>query len=123
MVVLSPITKSLLRGMTPATSNTMILGVSSETAALNVPTPLSLRLVTCLISPPRPPVTYLPWPSAPGNAGTSCANVAVTPNKVNADKSNCFFMFSYFYALRINYLMRRALLMFIVSYSLSFFTS
>ena len=73
MVMLSAIFKSDFRAMTPATSKTMIL-LPDLTASLKEPVPLSLRFVTCTILPPLPPVTNLPWPSAPGKAG-ACAMV------------------------------------------------
>ena len=37
-------------------------------AFLKLPAPLSLRFDTNSTSPPRPPVVYLPKPSAPGKA-------------------------------------------------------
>ena len=43
-----------------------------ETASANEPLPDALRFVTMYTSPPRPPVAWDPYPSAPGNAG-SCA--------------------------------------------------
>src|SRR5690606_42095816 len=40
-------------------------------AARALPSPLSLRLVTALTLPPRPPVVHMPPPQAPGHAGTT----------------------------------------------------
>lgn len=78
MVVLASIVISEARGITPATSNTMSFFLFPLTAARKDPSPLSLRLVTWMTSPPLPPVTYLPCPSAPGKAGAkACASVLV----------------------------------------------
>ena len=62
--------RSLLSSMIPATSKTMVLGPDSANAALREPAPLSARVVTWITFPPRPPVVYIPPPSAPGNANT-----------------------------------------------------
>ena len=54
--------------MMPATSNTIVLAPLWFMASLREPVPLSFRLVTCMTLPPRPPVVYIPPPSAPGKA-------------------------------------------------------
>ena len=62
------ILSSLLRSILPAISKTTVLAPLASTAARREPSPESLRFVTCMTLPPRPPVTYIPPPSAPGNA-------------------------------------------------------
>ena len=57
--------------MMPATLKTTMRGPADSQASRNVPGPLSSRLVTTKIFPPRPPKENFPPPSAPGNAGTS----------------------------------------------------
>ena len=53
----------------PATLNTTIRAPPCSQASLNEPGPLSLRFVTVITFPPRPPKLKAPPPSAPGNAG------------------------------------------------------
>ena len=55
--------------MVPETRKTTVLEPSASTAARKLPGPASFRLVTSSTLPPRPPVVYIPKPSAPGNAG------------------------------------------------------
>src|SRR5690606_8097092 len=57
-------TSTLLRWITPATSNTIILP-GLLTASRSEPSPLSSSVVTRYTSPPRPPVAKRPKPSAP----------------------------------------------------------
>jgi hypothetical protein len=54
--------------MMPAARTTM-RGPGASIAARKLPGPLSLRLVTAITLPPRPPVVNMPPPHAPGNAG------------------------------------------------------
>lgn len=56
--------------MIPATRNMTIRGPLASAAALKLPFPLSLRFVTSITRPPRPPVANMPPPQAPGKAGT-----------------------------------------------------
>ena len=44
-------------------------------AARKLPGPLSLRLVTSITRPPRPPVANMPPPQAPGKAGMPSGNL------------------------------------------------
>ena len=62
--------------MVPDTSKTTIRGPSASTAARRLPSPLSLRLVTFITRPPRPPMVYMPCPSAPGKAGIFLADTS-----------------------------------------------
>ena len=56
--------------MVPPTRNTHVLGPLASAHALRLPSPASLRFVTSITRPPRPPTDCAPHPSAPGNAGT-----------------------------------------------------
>ena len=61
--------------MIPDTLNTIIRAPPWSHASRNEPGPLSLRLVTVMTRPPRPPKLYIPPPSAPGKAGIfACGN-------------------------------------------------
>ncbi|MNE71514.1 hypothetical protein D3C80_1673940 [compost metagenome] len=62
------ITSLLFKAIVPEISNTTILGPVASIAALKLPVPASLRLVTLITLPPLPPVVFLPKPSAPGKA-------------------------------------------------------
>ncbi|MNL14813.1 hypothetical protein D3C87_1357710 [compost metagenome] len=61
-MVTSPflICKRLLNFMFPDTSKTIILAPVASIAALKLPTPASLRLVTLITLPPRPPEAAFP---------------------------------------------------------------
>ena len=52
----------------PATRNTTVLFPEAAIAAAKLPVPEGLRLVTSITLPPRQPVAYFPYPSAPGKA-------------------------------------------------------
>src|SRR5688572_27498390 len=54
----------------PPTRNTQMRGPCAATQARRLPAPLSLRFVTSMTVPPRPPLLWVPNPSAPGNATT-----------------------------------------------------
>src|SRR5688500_17179257 len=54
--------------MVPETSKTITTGPGTDSAALNDPGPVSFRLVTRTIVPPRPPGVIAPKPCAPGKA-------------------------------------------------------
>ena len=62
------IIKEEVRTIRPDTRNTIVLAPFARIAALKLPGPLSFKLVTSITFPPRPPVTSLPKPSAPGKA-------------------------------------------------------
>ena len=53
----------------PETRKTTVRAPFASIAARRLPSPSSLRFVTSITLPPRPPVVYFPNPSAPGNAG------------------------------------------------------
>ena len=55
----------------PETLKTIVLAPTASQASRKVPFPLSSKLVTTNIFPPRPPCVYAPPPSAPGKAGIS----------------------------------------------------
>src|SRR5688572_24720520 len=57
----------------PPTRNTQMRGPWDSTQARRLPGPLSLRLVTSITVPPRPPKLCAPNPSAPGKATTGAA--------------------------------------------------
>jgi hypothetical protein len=59
--------------MVPPVLNTTILGPLASIAALKLPAPESLRLVTSITRPTLPPGVFAPKPSAPGKAGTEAA--------------------------------------------------
>src|SRR5690606_25549278 len=61
--------RSLLSLIVPATLNTTVRDPSFSNAARRLPEPLSLRFVTAITSPPRPPDVNIPAPHAPGKAG------------------------------------------------------
>lgn len=52
----------------PPTRKTQVRGPEACTQARSEPVPESLRLVTSITLPPRPPVAAAPPPCAPGNA-------------------------------------------------------
>src|SRR4051794_26550350 len=54
--------------ISPATRNMQVRGPVPSTHARKLPVPESLRLVTSMITPPRPPTAPAPPPSAVGNA-------------------------------------------------------
>jgi hypothetical protein len=64
----------------PPTRNTTVRGPSASHAARSVPGPESARLVTSTTRPPRPPLAFVPNPSAPGKAGTAAAMAAAQMN-------------------------------------------
>ena len=68
----------------PDTLKTTILGPSASTAARRLPGPLSLRFVTNITSPARPPCEKRPKPSAPGNA--NCAPRTIGVERATKDK-------------------------------------
>ena len=77
--------KSDARRISPLTSNTMVIGSSLYcwNAQRRVPSDvLSARLVTLTTLPPRPPVAYLPKPSAVGNARGRCDLDTLTGSEV-----------------------------------------
>jgi hypothetical protein len=55
-------------GNNPATRNTQVRAPAAITHARSDPAPESLRLVTSMTVPPRPPTEAAPPPCAPGNA-------------------------------------------------------
>src|SRR5690349_15546804 len=59
-------TKLVFSSMVPATRKTTIRGPSASTAKRNDPGPESLKFVTSITFPPRPPTVRTPNPSAPG---------------------------------------------------------
>src|SRR4051794_13951235 len=65
----------------PPIRNTTILGPLASTAALKLPTPESLRVVTSMTLPPRPPTLLAPKPSAPGNAGRKLVDARDEPQR------------------------------------------
>ena len=69
--------------MFPEMSNTTVRGPDCSTAQRRLPSPESLRFVTCRTLPPRPPFAKAPNPSAPGKASKSSADAvnASDPNK------------------------------------------
>src|SRR5689334_6747879 len=64
----------------PETRKTMVRGPEAVTAARRLPGPASLRFVTAMTLPPRPPVAMAPYPSAPGKEG-GCARAAAENKK------------------------------------------
>jgi hypothetical protein len=61
------------RAIVPDTRKITVLGPSDSIAARKLPGPLSLRFVTKITLPPRPPIEAAPNPSAPGKAGIETA--------------------------------------------------
>src|SRR5713226_1562172 len=53
----------------PDTRKTQVRGPDASTQALKLPVPESLRFVTSMTWPPRPPIEAAPPPCAPGKAG------------------------------------------------------
>src|SRR3546814_12911540 len=64
---------SVTKRMTPPTLKTHVRGPRASTQARSEPGPPSLRFVTLMIAPPRPPCARRPKPSAPGNASAARA--------------------------------------------------
>ena len=66
--------------ISPLTSKTMVIGSPwyCENAQRSEPSPLLLRFVTFTTFPPRPPVVYLPKPSAVGKARIRSASDGFT---------------------------------------------
>ena len=64
-----PMRKSPDTWITPPTRNTHVLAPLVSTQERNDPVPESLRLVTSMTTPPRPPAAPAALPSASGNAG------------------------------------------------------
>lgn len=57
--------------MMPATRNTQVRGPLASMQARKLPVPESLRFVTSMIAPPRPPTAAAPPPCALGKAATA----------------------------------------------------
>src|SRR5262245_56287575 len=67
--MLAPATRmGLVRVIVPPTANTQVRGPVFSMQARRLPVPASLRLVTLMTVPPRPPTALAPKPSALGNA-------------------------------------------------------
>ena len=72
----------LKRLIVPPTRKTQVRGPEAETHARRLPAPESLRLVTSMTAPPRPPTETAPPPCAPGKAGTAAlANVGANAKR------------------------------------------
>ena len=73
--------------MMPPTRKTQVRGPEACTQARSEPEPESLRLVTSITTPPRPPSDAAPPPCAPGNAATGpegAGAAAVTVTEADA---------------------------------------
>src|SRR5262245_312360 len=67
--MLAPVTRmGLVRVIVPPTAKTQVRGPVFSMQLRKLPGPESLRFVTLMTAPPRPPTAFAPKPSALGNA-------------------------------------------------------